>query len=78
MLYDEELQPEEIGLTKRRGKLLQISSWLNLENKVSIGCAGAVIQCLHRRSAVHLHDDPDDNLAFRVAHLEMFTLRGTM
>ncbi|KIW34581.1 uncharacterized protein PV07_01356 [Cladophialophora immunda] len=79
MVYDERLQPEELGLTKRRGKLMQISSWLNLDNKVSIGCAGAVISWLQRRrSAAYLPGDPDANQTFRVARLEMFNLRGTM
>lgn len=76
---DEDLRPEELGLTNRRGKLLQLSAWLDLDNRLSIGCAGAVICYLQRRrSAQYLPDDPDANLAFRIARLEMFNLRGSM
>ncbi|KAJ9602597.1 hypothetical protein H2200_012790 [Cladophialophora chaetospira] len=79
MMYEEDLQPEELGLTKRRGKLAQIAAWLDLDNKVSIGCAGAIISYLQRRrSTAYLPGDPDANHAFRVAQLEMFTLKGTM
>ncbi|EXJ68589.1 uncharacterized protein A1O5_08383 [Cladophialophora psammophila CBS 110553] len=79
MTYDERLQPEELGLTKRRGKMMQISSWLDLENKVSIGCAGAIISCLQRRrTAAYLPGDPDANQTFHITRLEMFNLRGTM
>ncbi|EXJ86901.1 hypothetical protein A1O3_03855 [Capronia epimyces CBS 606.96] len=77
--FDEDFQPEELGLTKRRGKLLQISSWLDLNNKVSIGCAGAIIGYLQRkRSARYQPRDPAANSVFRVVKLEMFNLRGTM
>ena len=79
MMYEEDLEPEELGLTKRRGKLMQISAWLDVDNKVSIGCAGAIISYLQRRrSTAYLPGDADGNQAFRVARLETFTLRGTM
>ena len=79
IMYEEGLQPEELGLTKRRGKTMQISAWLDLDNRMSIGCAGAIVSYLQRRrSTAYLPHDPDDNQAFRVARLEMFTLKGTM
>ncbi|OAG34975.1 hypothetical protein AYO21_10862 [Fonsecaea monophora] len=79
MAYDERLEPEDLGLTKRRGKMMQISSRLNLDNKISIGCAGAIISWLQRRrSAAYLPGDPDANQTFRIARLEMFSLHGTM
>ncbi|OCT44270.1 DNA mismatch repair protein [Cladophialophora carrionii] len=79
MMYEEELHPEELGLTKRRGRLIQISAWLDVENKVSIGCAGAIISHLQRRQpTVYLPGDSDADQAFRVVRLEMFSLRATM
>ncbi|EXJ55077.1 hypothetical protein A1O7_08002 [Cladophialophora yegresii CBS 114405] len=79
MLYEEDLQPEELGLTKGRGKLIQISAWLDVENKISIGCAGAIISHLQRRQAtVYLPNGRDANQSFRVARLEMFSLNATM
>ena len=77
--YSEDFRPEELGLTNRRGKILQLSAWLDLDNKASLGCAGAILCYLQRRrSARPLLDDPDSNLAFRIAGLEMFSLRGSM
>lgn len=78
-MYDEDMPPEELGLTRQQGKLLQISTWLDLDNRISIGCAGAIICYLQRkRSAAYLPDDPSANMVFRIAQLEMFNLRGTM
>ncbi|KAI1610151.1 DNA mismatch repair protein MSH5 [Exophiala viscosa] len=77
--YEEDLRPDEIGLTAQRGRLLQTSTWLDLSNEISIGCAGAVIGHLQRRrSAAYLPDDPNASLALRILHFEMFSLRGVM
>ncbi len=79
ILYDEDLPPDELGLTNRRGKLLQISAWLDLDSKLSIGCIGAVLAHLQRkRSARYSPNDPGASQAFRVDRLEMFSIRGTM
>ncbi|EXJ88115.1 hypothetical protein A1O1_05043 [Capronia coronata CBS 617.96] len=76
---DEELQPDQLGLTSRRGKLLQISSWLDLNNRLSIGCAGAILGYLQRRRpAQDLPYGPDANPTWCVRRLEMFHLKGTM
>ena len=78
-MLEEDLLPEEVGLTKRRGKLAQISAWLDLDDKISIGCAGAVISHLQRRrSTACLPGDPEGQRASRLARLEMFNLKGTM
>lgn len=56
-----------------------MSAWLNVDSKVSIGCAGAVVAFLQRRrSSEYLQDDPDAQLAYRIVHLEMFTFKNTM
>lgn len=79
MTYDEILDPDDLGLTRRQGKLLQISAWLDLECRVSIGCVGAIIAQLQRkRAAEYLQDDPDARLAYRITNIEMFSLKGTM
>ena len=77
--YEEDLRPDEIGLTAQRGRLLQTSTWLDLSNEISIGCAGAVIGYLQRRrSAAYLPNDPNASLALRMSHFQMFSIRGTM
>jgi DNA mismatch repair protein MSH5 len=77
--YEEEQDHQNFGSTKRQGKLLRLSSWIAFENRVGVGCVGAVITHLQRRRAAdYLPDDPDAQWAFRVRNLEMLTLRNTM
>jgi DNA mismatch repair protein MSH5 len=77
--YEEESQPEEVGLTTRHGKLMRVSTWLDLDNRVSVGCVGAIIAYLQRRrSNTQLLADTDINQVFPFASLEMFNLGGTM
>ena len=74
-----DIRLDEVGLSHRQGRLLQISSWLDLDSKVSIGCAGAVINYLQRkRASEYLQDDPEAQLAYRILSMEMFTFRDTM
>jgi DNA mismatch repair protein MSH5 len=77
--FPDEFQSDEIGMTDQRAATAQIPAWLDVDSRVSIGCAGAIIASLQRRrSAEFLQDDPDAQLAYRIAYLEMFTLRNTM
>lgn len=77
--YEDEQDHENFGSTNRQGKLLRLSSWIDFENRISVGCAGAIITHLQRkRAAGYLPDDPDAEWAFRVRKLEMFTLSNTM
>lgn len=56
--------------------LLRLSCYVNLENKLSVGCAGAVLNCVQRsRAAVLLPGDQETSLA---SSIETFTLRDTM
>ena len=77
--HEQDFQIDEVGLSDRQGGLLQISSWLDLDCKVSIGCAGAVINYMRRRRASeYLQTDPDAQLAYRIFHMEMFTFKDTL
>lgn len=74
--YDERYQT---GFTGRQGKLLRLSGRIDLESRLSVGCAGAVLTYLARRKAVeYLPGDADANLAFRVSTIEAFSLSDTM
>lgn len=73
-----EINPDEMGFTLHEGRLLHVSSSIDMENPVTIGCAGAVLSYLQRRRATTTNVGPLDNCAFRVRFLEMFTLRDTM
>lgn len=77
--YDQELLPEDLGLSTRRGRFLQLSSCLNLDNRISLGCAGAIAGYLQKkRASEFLPDDPNANLVWRVTRLDMFSLKDTM
>ena len=69
----------EVGFTARQGRLLRLSGWVNLESRLSVGCAGAVIAYLsRRRAAVYLPGDVDDGNAFQISAIETFNLKEFM
>lgn len=77
--YGDGQDHEEFGSSHRQGKLLLISSSLDLESRISVGCMGAVLTYLQRRRAAgYLPGDPNAEWAFRVRSWEMFSLRETM
>ena len=69
----------DLGFTERQGQLLQLSACIDMENRVSIGCAGALITYLQRKSPPEsLSGVRVANVAFRIRSLEMLSLQGTM
>jgi len=74
---EEEANPENMGFTLHEGRLLHISSSVDMENPVTLGCAGAVLSYLQRRRATTSIGPLETNL-FRVRYLEMFSLQDTM
>lgn len=74
--YDEDLDDDFVG---RQGKLLWLSGWIELDSRITVGCAGAVLTYLQRRKAIeYLPGDRSAELAFRINTIEMFSLSGTM
>ncbi|KAJ5752620.1 DNA mismatch repair protein MutS core [Penicillium odoratum] len=74
----EEVSLEDMGFTLHEGRLLHISSIIDMENPVTIGCAGAVLTYLQKRRAASSGMELVDGCAFRVRFLEMFSLKDTM
>lgn len=74
----EEVKPEDMGFTLHEGRLLHMSSIIDMENSVTIGCAGAVLTHLQRRRATGMSAMQMGNTAFRVRFLQMFSLCDTM
>jgi DNA mismatch repair protein MSH5 len=68
----------EAGLTGRQGKLLRLSAWIDMESRLSVGCAGALLTYVGRRKVVEYL--PNDTAAgiFGIASVEMFSLKGMM
>lgn len=70
---------EDLGYTGQQGRLLHLASSVDLENCVSIGCAGALLTYLQRkRSARYLQNDQEGSEFCMVREIAMLTLRGTM
>ncbi|KAF2495890.1 hypothetical protein BU16DRAFT_560749 [Lophium mytilinum] len=67
------------GFIGRHEQLLRLSGWIDVESRLTVGCAGALISYLQRRRAAgFLPGDKAAHLVFRISTLEMFTLRDTM
>lgn len=78
LTYDDQVNTEEVGFTAHEGKILHLSGFIDMENTVSVGCAGALLTYLQRRRATEYLPNDDSPSAFRVRSVEMFTLQGTM
>lgn len=70
---------DEIGLSDSRGRILHVTSAINLDSKVSIGCAGAIITYLQRRrNSEFLDGDPAAEDAYQILDLQMFSFKNTL
>ena len=77
--YNDHNDVNDAGYTGRQGKLLRLSGKIDIESRLTIGCAGAVLTYLQRRKAVeYLPGDNDANLALQNLTVEMFSLAGFM
>ncbi|KAL8902299.1 MAG: hypothetical protein Q9192_000035 [Flavoplaca navasiana] len=77
--YDDFVESSEPDYTGKQGKLLRLSGIVDLESRLTVGCAGAVLTYLQRRKAVvYLPGDVPAQPAFRVSAIEMFSLDGVM
>ncbi len=77
--FDDDLSNSDAGFAGRQGQLLRLSVWINMESKLTVGCAGAVLSYLQRRrSTSYLPGDQAAAGMFRVSTVEMFSLSGSM
>ncbi len=78
-MNDTDLNGNLTGFNGRKGRMLVLSSSVDLESRLSVGCAGAVITCLQRRKAVNHITSPDNTQSvFIVSAISMFNLDKTM
>ena len=71
----DQLGIEDMGFTVQEGKFLHMSSSIDMENVISVGCAGAVLTYLQRRA---VSGETSGEGWFRVRYIKMFSLEGTM
>ncbi|CEO58793.1 hypothetical protein PMG11_03495 [Penicillium brasilianum] len=74
----EEVNPENMGFSLHEGRLLHVSSSVDMDNPVSIGCAGAVLTHLQRRRATATRIGPLDDCVFSIRSVEMLGLQDYM
>ena len=72
------MNPEDMGFSLTEGRLLHMSSSVDMENPVTIGCAGAILNYLQRRRAAGASIGPLDDSPFKIRCLEMFSLQDVM
>ena len=67
------------GLSARKGRTLRLSAMVDLDSKVSVGCAGAVLNYLQRRKAGQcLPREGHTATAFQISTIEFFSLKDVM
>ncbi len=77
--YEDDEDGNKLGLTNRQGKVLKLSSLVDMDSRLSIGCAGAVLTYIGRRKAVeYLPAGVNANSSFRISTVETFSIKDTM
>ncbi|KAL5336958.1 muts domain V-domain-containing protein [Aspergillus crustosus] len=74
----DQLDTENVDFTLQEGRHLHMASYLDLENKVTLGCAGAILTYLQRRRSSDMVAGGATSELYQVTSLEMSTLSGTM
>jgi DNA mismatch repair protein MSH5 len=80
VVHDEHVfEGDEARLVGKQGALLRLAGWINMDSRLTVGCAGAAISYLQRRRATaHFPGDRGANAMFRIDSLAMFSLKGNM
>jgi DNA mismatch repair protein MSH5 len=65
------------GENQMRGNLLRLVAWINMDSRITVGCAGAVLSCLQRKRAVGMDGD-DVNERLQIGSIEMFSMADVM
>ncbi|CRG85001.1 MutS protein homolog 5 [Talaromyces islandicus] len=74
----EEVAAENLGLSFEKGQVLRLAGAVDIENSVSIGCAGAVLAYFQRQVVNEITQIGDNFVTHPVRSVEAFFLRGTM
>lgn len=67
------------GGQRRRGNLLRLAGWINVDSRVTVGCAGAVLTYLQRKASIgSVHAGPGGSEGVAVAGIEMWSMSDVM
>ncbi|KAE8325500.1 DNA mismatch repair protein Msh5 [Aspergillus sergii] len=78
LIDSEQMDTERLDFTLQDGRFLHMRSSIDMENKVTIGCAGAVLTHLQRRRTTISTSSDENSSYFQVRAVEMLSLQGTM
>ncbi|PQE06508.1 dna mismatch repair msh5 protein [Rutstroemia sp. NJR-2017a WRK4] len=74
--HDQEESSNNMG---QQGRQMRMAGGIDLESKLSVGCAGAILSYLGRRKTIdYLPNDEEALIAFRVRTIQMFSLSDMM
>lgn len=74
-----DLQAEADGVERRYENMLRLASWIDVDSRLTVGCAGAVLSYLHRRRAAgYLPGDAAQHSFFRISSIAMSSMEGFM
>ena len=63
---------------RRQKNLIRLGAWINISNKVSVGCSGSILAYVQRKKALeYLPGDPNA-VHSSIASVEMFSFKDTM
>lgn len=68
------------GGQQRRGNLLRLAGWINVDSRITVGCAGAVLTYLQRKASiesVHVGSGYGDEI-IAMAGIEMWSMSDVM
>lgn len=69
----------QVGFTGSQGRLLRLSACIDMESRLTVGCAGALLTYVWRRKAVeYLPNDTAKSTSFEISSVEMFSLQDMM
>lgn len=73
----DQMDTESLDFTLQEGRLLHMGGSIEMQNSVTMGCAGAVLTHLQRRRATMSSGNGSIEI-FRIASVEMMGLKGTI
>ncbi|KAK2827800.1 hypothetical protein FQN49_007330, partial [Arthroderma sp. PD_2] len=77
--HDGEITGDNIDFTEQQGDLLHIGGLIDMENRISIGCSGAILTYLQRkRATISMQGDPLATRMIGINAIEMLSLQKTM
>lgn len=69
---------ENVGFSFEKGKILRLGGVVDIENLISLGCAGAILTYIQRRRTAEHTDMENTGAACVVRSVETFFLKETM